>query len=183
MSQRKIKMKLMENKSSRLVTFSKRKSGIFKKAMELSILCGVEIVVILFSVGGKAYSFGHPNIEVVTKKFLHQGEGSQMSHGESLNDDDNIVKLNQQLQELKDQIQVEKDKKKELDKALSKYKFINGKLPIDNLSFEELVEFKDSLVALKGNVPVKDNNEMEAASALILLSENGLLCEDLGQGE
>ncbi|CAL0324471.1 unnamed protein product [Lupinus luteus] len=160
MSQRKIKMKFMENKSSRLVTFSKRKSGLFKKAMELSILCGVEVVVLLFSVGGKAYSFGHPSIEAVTKKFIHQGEGSQMSHGESSNDDDNIVKLSQQLQDLKDQIQVEKDKKKDLDKALSKYEFINGKLPIDNLSLEELVEFKASLLSLKDNLAVKEN-EME----------------------
>ncbi|XP_019442300.1 PREDICTED: agamous-like MADS-box protein AGL29 [Lupinus angustifolius] len=171
MSHRKIEMKLMENKSSRLVTFSKRKSGLFKKAMELSILCGVEVVVLLFSVGGKAYSFGHPSIEAVTKKFLHQGEGSHVSHGESSNDDGNIGKLSHQLQELKDQIQVEKDKKKELDKALSKYKFINGKLPIDNLSFEELVEFKASLVEAQDNMPAS-NDELEVASSLLLFREN-----------
>ncbi|OIW00772.1 hypothetical protein TanjilG_22271 [Lupinus angustifolius] len=94
-----------------------------------------------------------------------------MSHGESSNDDDNIRKLSQQLQELKDQIQVEKDKKNELNKALSKYKFIKGKLPIDNLSFEELVEFKASLVMLQDNFPVS-NNELEAVSSLLLLGEN-----------
>ncbi|OIW00771.1 hypothetical protein TanjilG_22270 [Lupinus angustifolius] len=95
-------------------------------------------------------------------KFLHQGQASHMSHGESSNDDDNIHKLSQQLQELRDQIQVEKDKKKELDKAFNKYKFIKGKLPIDNLSFEELLEFKASLVVVQDNFPAS-NNELEAA--------------------
>ncbi|OIV89363.1 hypothetical protein TanjilG_22686 [Lupinus angustifolius] len=70
-------------------------------------------------------------------------------------------------------IQVEKDKKKELDKALSKYKFINGKLPIDNLSFEELVEFKASLVEAQDNMPAS-NDELEVASSLLLLRENGM---------
>ncbi|OIW00768.1 hypothetical protein TanjilG_22267 [Lupinus angustifolius] len=87
------------------------------------------------------------------------------------NDDDNIRKLSQQLQELQDQIQVEKDNKKELDKALSKYKFIKGKLPIDNLSFEELGEFKASLVVVQDNFPAS-NNELEAASSVLLLGEN-----------
>ncbi|KAE9610636.1 hypothetical protein Lal_00029820 [Lupinus albus] len=170
MSARKIEMKLMENKSSRLVTFSKRKSGLFKKAMELSILCGVEIVVLLFSVGGKAYSFGHPSIEAVTKKFLHQGQGSHMSHGESSNHD-NIGKLSKELQELKDQIQVEKDKKERLDKALSKYKFIKGKLAIDDLNYEELVNFKASLGMLNA-VLKSPMNELEVAASLLLIGEN-----------
>ncbi|OIW00770.1 hypothetical protein TanjilG_22269 [Lupinus angustifolius] len=96
-----------------------------------------------------------------------------MSHGESSNDDGNIHKLSQQLQELRDQIQVEKDKKKELDKAFNKYKFIKGKLPIDNLSFEELVEFKASLVEAQDNMPAS-NDELEVASSLLLLRENGM---------
>ncbi|KAL7236298.1 hypothetical protein ACSBR1_019549 [Camellia fascicularis] len=39
----KITMTKMENESNLQVTFSKRRSGLFKKASELSILCGAEV--------------------------------------------------------------------------------------------------------------------------------------------
>lgn len=50
----KLKIKKLESMSNRHVTYSKRKSGILKKAKELSILCDVEIVLLMFSPTGKA---------------------------------------------------------------------------------------------------------------------------------
>ncbi|KAF4379402.1 hypothetical protein G4B88_022492 [Cannabis sativa] len=38
----KIEIKKLEKKSNKQVTFSKRRSGLFKKAAELSVLCGSE---------------------------------------------------------------------------------------------------------------------------------------------
>ena len=35
------------------VTFTKRKNGLMKKAMELSVLCGAEIALIVFNTNGK----------------------------------------------------------------------------------------------------------------------------------
>ncbi|KAB2035891.1 hypothetical protein ES319_D04G184300v1 [Gossypium barbadense] len=46
---KKTPMKMIENKEDRLVTFSKRRLGIYKKISELSILCGTEILFIVFS--------------------------------------------------------------------------------------------------------------------------------------
>nr|XP_043625303.1 agamous-like MADS-box protein AGL27 isoform X4 [Erigeron canadensis] len=57
MGRRKLEMKRIEDKSSRQVTFSKRRSGLFKKARHLSLLCEVDIAVIVFSAGGKLYEF------------------------------------------------------------------------------------------------------------------------------
>ncbi|KAD7477342.1 hypothetical protein E3N88_00478 [Mikania micrantha] len=45
----KIQMARMEKESNLLVTFSKRRSGLFKKASELCILCGLDIAIIAFS--------------------------------------------------------------------------------------------------------------------------------------
>ncbi|GFP80786.1 agamous-like mads-box protein agl62 [Phtheirospermum japonicum] len=58
-------MKLIADKNVRTVTFSKRRARLFEKATELSILCGAHIAIIIFPLGGLAYSFGHPNVELV----------------------------------------------------------------------------------------------------------------------
>ncbi|XP_022776351.1 agamous-like MADS-box protein AGL70 [Durio zibethinus] len=57
MGRRKVEMKRIEDKSSRQVTFSKRRSGLIKKAHELSVLCDVEIALVIFSSRGRLYEF------------------------------------------------------------------------------------------------------------------------------
>ena len=53
----KLKIKRLENTSNRQVTYSKRRGGILKKAKELSILCDIEIVLLMFSPTGKPTMF------------------------------------------------------------------------------------------------------------------------------
>ncbi|KAL0718277.1 hypothetical protein Bca4012_067599 [Brassica carinata] len=53
MGRGKIEIKKIENKTSRQVTFSKRRSGLIKKARELSVLCDAHIGLIVFSATGK----------------------------------------------------------------------------------------------------------------------------------
>ncbi|CAN6440869.1 unnamed protein product [Victoria cruziana] len=50
----KLKIKKLENSNGRQVTYSKRRAGIVKKAKELSILCDIDIVLLMFSPTGKA---------------------------------------------------------------------------------------------------------------------------------
>ncbi|KAL4587062.1 hypothetical protein LXL04_011712 [Taraxacum kok-saghyz] len=57
MGRRKLEIKRIENKSSRLVAFSKRRTGLIKKARHLSMLCDVDIAIIVFSAHGKLYEF------------------------------------------------------------------------------------------------------------------------------
>ncbi|KAG5223413.1 MADS-box protein FLOWERING LOCUS [Salix suchowensis] len=57
MGRKKVELKRIENNSSRLVTFSKRRHGLFKKARELSVLCDVQIALLIFSSRGKLYEF------------------------------------------------------------------------------------------------------------------------------
>ncbi|EFH43266.1 hypothetical protein ARALYDRAFT_328110 [Arabidopsis lyrata subsp. lyrata] len=65
----KIEMKKMKNESNLQVTFSKRSFGLFKKASELCTLCGAEILMIVFSPGGKVFSFGHPSVQDLIHRF------------------------------------------------------------------------------------------------------------------
>ncbi|XP_057542058.1 truncated transcription factor CAULIFLOWER D-like isoform X3 [Amaranthus tricolor] len=57
MGRRKIEMKRIEDKSNRQVTFSKRRSGLIKKARELSVLCDVDVALLVFSNRGRLYEF------------------------------------------------------------------------------------------------------------------------------
>ncbi|XP_035550066.1 truncated transcription factor CAULIFLOWER A-like [Juglans regia] len=57
MGRGKVQMKRIEDKTSRQVTFSKRKGGLMKKARELAVLCDVEVALMIFSDRGRLYEF------------------------------------------------------------------------------------------------------------------------------
>ncbi|XP_010462383.1 PREDICTED: agamous-like MADS-box protein AGL27 isoform X8 [Camelina sativa] len=56
MGRRKVEIKRIEKKSSRQVTFSKRRNGLIEKARQLSILCESSIAVLVVSGSGKLYN-------------------------------------------------------------------------------------------------------------------------------
>ncbi|KAI4974768.1 hypothetical protein ZWY2020_048375 [Hordeum vulgare] len=52
-----VELRRIEDRTSRQVRFSKRRSGLFKKAFELSVLCDVEVALVVFSPAGRLYEF------------------------------------------------------------------------------------------------------------------------------
>jgi hypothetical protein len=61
MGRNKIKVEKIANERNRHATFSKRKSGLFKKAMELSILCDCEIALLIFNTNEKVFQYCSTN--------------------------------------------------------------------------------------------------------------------------
>nr|AZV23896.1 flowering locus C [Boechera stricta] len=57
MGRKKLEIKRIENKSSRQVTFSKRRNGLIEKARQLSVLCDASVALLVVSASGKLYSF------------------------------------------------------------------------------------------------------------------------------
>ncbi|KAF3336524.1 MADS-box protein FLOWERING LOCUS C-like isoform X2 [Carex littledalei] len=53
MGRNKLKIQKLETNGGRQVTYSKRRAGIIKKARELSILCDVDVLLLIFSPTGK----------------------------------------------------------------------------------------------------------------------------------
>uniref|UniRef100_A0A0E0LWS4 MADS-box domain-containing protein n=1 Tax=Oryza punctata TaxID=4537 RepID=A0A0E0LWS4_ORYPU len=53
----KVELRRIEDRTSRQVRFSKRRSGMFKKAHELSVLCDAEVALVVFSPAGRLYEF------------------------------------------------------------------------------------------------------------------------------
>jgi hypothetical protein len=52
-----VELRRIEDRTSRQVRFSKRRSGLFKKAFELSVLCDAQVALVVFSPAGRLYEF------------------------------------------------------------------------------------------------------------------------------
>ncbi|KAH0464098.1 hypothetical protein IEQ34_006884 [Dendrobium chrysotoxum] len=76
---KKIEIKRIDKEANRQVCFSKRRQGLFKKANELCTLCGAEVAIIVFSIAGKPYSFGHPSVDHVLQRFINVPGTSEAS--------------------------------------------------------------------------------------------------------
>ncbi|RAL53858.1 hypothetical protein DM860_004329 [Cuscuta australis] len=69
MGRGKIDIKLIENVNNRQVTFSKRRSGLLKKAQELSILCDAEVAVIIFSATDKLFEYSSTSMKHTLSRY------------------------------------------------------------------------------------------------------------------
>ncbi|XP_022733562.1 MADS-box protein SOC1-like isoform X4 [Durio zibethinus] len=65
----KTQMRRIENATSRQVTFSKRRSGLLKKAFELSVLCDAEVALIIFSPRGKLCEFASSSMQETIERY------------------------------------------------------------------------------------------------------------------
>ncbi|CAL1355044.1 unnamed protein product [Linum trigynum] len=84
MGRKKVEMKRIENKSSRQVTFSKRRSGLIKKAREISVLCDLQVALVVFSPHGRLYDFSAgDSVTNILKRYRNQNDAND---AESSND-------------------------------------------------------------------------------------------------
>ncbi|XP_031117003.1 agamous-like MADS-box protein AGL61 [Ipomoea triloba] len=65
-----IRLSRIESDTNRNVTFSKRPNGLIKKANEISTLCGVEILWMIFAPSGKPYTFSNPSMDAILTKYF-----------------------------------------------------------------------------------------------------------------
>ncbi|XP_037497292.1 agamous-like MADS-box protein AGL104 [Jatropha curcas] len=86
MGRSKIILKKIENPTYRHITFAKRKSGIIKKAYELSTLCDIEIALIVFSPAGKLFLYeGKKRLEEIIQHYFDLPDNRrQRLHNEEL---------------------------------------------------------------------------------------------------
>ncbi|KAK7282915.1 hypothetical protein RIF29_12035 [Crotalaria pallida] len=69
MGRGKIVIRRIDNSTSRQVTFSKRRSGLLKKAKELAILCDAEVGAVIFSSTGKLHEFASTSMKSVIDRY------------------------------------------------------------------------------------------------------------------
>nr|GMC72059.1 agamous-like MADS-box protein AGL61 [Ipomoea batatas] len=151
------------NEVQRLVTFSKRRTGLFKKASEMSTLCGTEIAMVVFSPSGKAFSFGNPDMNrVLTKYFgeIPNREANVPEHIIRAHQEAKMRAMTSQINVLEAQI----DEEKMVDQALREAE--KGRPSISDLQLPELQLMKQKMETLLIQVTEKLNmfSIMEAQS-------------------
>lgn len=165
-------MKLIENTTSRQVTFSKRKNGLLKKAYELSVLCDAEVALIIFSQRGKLYEFSSSNMQKTVKRYLEHSRKEQNSSAE----------VGGQMQHCKEEISVLAQKIELLEN--SKQKLLGQNL--GTCSIQELQEIdsqlEESLKKIKARKAQLFKEEIEnlKAKEKFMLEENARLREKCG---
>ncbi|KAM6576490.1 hypothetical protein CsatB_028327 [Cannabis sativa] len=155
MTRQKIEIKKIENITARQVTFSKRRRGLFKKALELSTLCDAEIALIVFSTTGKLYHYATSSMpQVIERHKSHSDEN----------------RLHNKLSQPSDMLENERKRyallKKELEKKTMELRHIMGE-NLQELSLEELKKLEKSVhISLSRVNEIKDQTNLKEITFL-----------------
>ncbi|CAH9125730.1 unnamed protein product, partial [Cuscuta epithymum] len=181
LGRQKIKIAKIEIKNHLQVTFSKRRSGLFKKASELCILCGVEVAIIVFSPAGKVFSFGHPHVEPIIDRFLSRGDPMIINtpvghHLVEAHRNASVREMNVQLSRMLAEVEEERKRGETLDgvrKSRTEREFW-WERPIEELGLGELDQLRNCMDELRKNVAVQMEKIVDAVNATsTLFAGNG----------
>ncbi|XP_076896602.1 agamous-like MADS-box protein FUL-L [Bidens hawaiensis] len=79
MGRGRVQLKRIENKISRQVTFSKRRTGFLKKAHEISVLCDADVALIVFSSKGKLFEYStHSSMDSILERYERYSYAEKM---------------------------------------------------------------------------------------------------------
>ncbi|KAK7252286.1 hypothetical protein RIF29_36125 [Crotalaria pallida] len=136
MTRKKIQIKKIDNLSSRQVTFSKRRKGLFKKAQELSTLCDADIALLVFSATNKLFEYASSSMQqVIERRHRHT----------------TVIRLNRPSTEMQfesDSTNVLRQKLEDKTRELSR---MNGQ-ELHGLTLQELQKLEELLVRGLTNV-------------------------------
>ncbi|XP_044360702.1 agamous-like MADS-box protein AGL66 isoform X1 [Triticum aestivum] len=91
----KLAIKRIENNTNRHVTFSKRRNGLIKKAYELSVLCDIDIALLMFSPSRRLCPFsGRHGVEDVLLRYLNMSDNDR---GEPIQNREYLISMLQRL--------------------------------------------------------------------------------------
>ncbi|XP_073291035.1 agamous-like MADS-box protein AGL29 [Primulina huaijiensis] len=179
LGRRKIEMKLIADENARVVTFSKRRSGLFKKATELSTLCAAKIAIIVFSPCNRAYSFGNPNVDHVTDQFLSH---FPMPNQQSFNPVTNMQQLKDRCDQINEEMEIKKRKGKEIEEGLESF---SSRVLIEDLGSVDLAGLKETKEKLErfreqlvGRVNRPESGSGECSSSRLVDAKVSFLEED-----
>ncbi|XP_019189707.1 PREDICTED: MADS-box protein SOC1-like isoform X2 [Ipomoea nil] len=167
----KTQMRRIENATSRQVTFSKRRNGLLKKAFELSVLCDVEIALIIFSPRGKLHEFASSSSQEIIEKYRKHVMNNRAENPSSVE--------GQPIEQLQHEIEVMKHK---IDCLEASKRRLLG-LRLGSSTFEEVemieqhVQRSVNIIRARKMKIFKDSIEQLEEKGKVLTAENAMLWE------
>ncbi|CAN1796195.1 Agamous-like MADS-box protein AGL8 homolog [Linum perenne] len=147
MGRGRVQLRRIENKINRQVTFSKRRSGLLKKAHEISVLCDAEVALIVFSTKGKLFEY---STDSCMERILERYERYSYAERQLIaNDTETCGSWTLEYAKLKARIEV-------LQKNLKNY---NGQ-DLDSLSLRELQNLEQQLDSALKHIRSRKNQLM-----------------------
>ncbi|XP_019183833.1 PREDICTED: agamous-like MADS-box protein AGL61 [Ipomoea nil] len=144
-----IPLSRIENDAHRSVIFSQRRRGLIKKANEISTWCGVEMLLVLISPSGKAYTFSKPNMDTILKNYFGDNPLAQTNFAEQHLRAQQEVNMQIQYSRITDlEMQIQDQMK--LNHALRDAK--KARPPISDLPLSELQAMKHRIEMLRSYV-------------------------------
>nr|AAB80807.1 putative MADS box transcription factor PrMADS4 [Pinus radiata] len=117
MGRGRIRLRKIESATSRQVTFSKRKNGLLKKAYELSVLCDVELGLIVLSPRGKVHEFSSTCMQKMLERYEKCSEGSKTT---SIAKEEDPKALKREIANMEERIEIlERTQRKMLGEELA----------------------------------------------------------------
>lgn len=176
MGRGRVTLKRIENKINRQVTFSKRRSGLLKKAHEISVLCDADVALIVFSTKGKLSEYAtDSSMERILERYERHGSTER-----KLNGTDHQSQDNWSLEHAKLKARIELLQKNQ--------KHLMGE-DLDSLSLKELQNCETQLDMALRRIRLKKNQLMlESISDLqkkdkALHDQNNLLLKEIKEME
>ncbi|XP_047331654.1 agamous-like MADS-box protein AGL61 [Impatiens glandulifera] len=164
MGKQKIEIKKIEKSNYRQVTFSKRRAGLFKKATELCVLTGANVLALVTSPGNRTFTFSsQPNPEdllrrvIVPEKNHYECSASSLSNGLQTNHEmvlENRKYLNQRYEKLAAALEEEKKIGERLaaEEAGRRTFWWEEEVDVKRMGEEELECYLMALRKMKNNV-------------------------------
>ncbi|CAH8288271.1 unnamed protein product [Eruca vesicaria subsp. sativa] len=141
-------MEKVQDTNTKQVTFSKRRSGLFKKAAEIATLCNAENVITT-----------NPKTQIPVN---HQsnGRGNRARHEK---------RICKRLNSIMEQVEAVKKRGEDFQNQLEPAGEEKFDKPIEELSLEELKEYEDKMMNRHGKIQ-SNISQMQVSSTLMLLS-------------
>ncbi|EYU33154.1 hypothetical protein MIMGU_mgv11b019782mg, partial [Erythranthe guttata] len=149
----------------------KRRAGLFKKASELSTLCGAESAVVVFSPREKPHSYGNPSVKTVVDRFFNpnrnpnsRNEAHQLQR--AAQGDAIMYHRNQEVGRWEAQLKQEKERRK-ANENLRMTPQCHRWCPtnIDDLNYQQLDELKRSIMNFKQSFETKIQDATSLANS------------------
>ena len=171
-------MWMIQGANARQVAFSKRRSGLFKKVSELCTLCAVEIALVVFSPGGKAFSLGRPGVDTIMNRLAYCGKPDFDAIRRAEAKQEAILhQLNKEYSDLLEKLEAEKIRGERLEQMRLESQSQGQSLvdrPVDELNPEELLTLKSMMEEFKEKLRkrVQELSVEPAASTPISIGES-----------